>query len=708
MEIREFAESILFARSLDAKLADPGDLTDADPGPPRTAPDEPGRPAELRFKPRESSADASQGPDAVFPGTRHLDRGDARGRVLHYFANHELLAVELMALALVRFPDAPPAFRRGLLKTLRDEQEHTRWYVQRMRECGVAFGELPVSGHLWRLLARMESPLDYVSGLPLTFEQANLDFSREYGRAFAAAGDAETAALLDRIHRDEIVHVGFGLKWFRRWKDPALGDWEAFEKQLRFPLSPSRAKGRTLNLDGRRAAGLDDAFIAELRVFGRSRGRAPTVHWFNPLAEHRIAAGAGFEPNDAQRALVRDLALLPTYLASHEDVVLVPGRPDSAFLAGLQDAGFDLPEFEVLDGARLSAEGVRSRALGGLRPWAWAPDSLELLGPLVPQLPESRRPALPSFGPVQAALYGKAWSAAFLRDWLTSVPAGDWLCGIDEAGVAVASWTEFTHQLGSIRARGHHRVVVKADLGLAGSGMIRLWEHDLLPAQRRWIESHLDAGRRLVVEPWLERIADFSVQLHHEAGDLRILGYTGLENDLRGQFCSNWAEPRFHRRPPMAVIRALAGDAFAGSDPGARVHRLFEELASRLAGPLAAAGHVGALGIDAFVYRDATGRSRLKPIVEINPRHTMGRVTLGLMQHVAPGRRARFRIVGLRDLREAGDPDFVSFAARLRTERPWRREGSPVPRLVEGALCLTDPARAERSLAVLEILPGVG
>ena len=32
-------------------------------------------------------------------------------------------------------------------------------------------------------------------------------------------------------------------------------------------------------------------------------------------------------------------------------------------------------------------------------------------------------------------------------------------------------------------------------------------------------------------------------------------------------------------------------------------------------------GFLGPLGIDAFVYRDATGRARLKPVVEINPRN---------------------------------------------------------------------------------------
>src|SRR5258708_12417449 len=107
----------------------------------------------------------------------------------------------------------------------------------------------------------MENPIDYVAGLCLTFEQANLDFCHDFACGFAVAGDAETARLLDRVYRDEIGHVAYGLKWFRRWKNPDESDWAAFCRQLKFPLSPPRAKGITLNVEGRRAPALEPPFI---------------------------------------------------------------------------------------------------------------------------------------------------------------------------------------------------------------------------------------------------------------------------------------------------------------------------------------------------------------------------------------------------------------------------------------------------------------
>ena len=163
MEIQEFAEKVLFATTLEEKLAPPGsDLTDHRPGPSLAAPEHPGRPAELRFKPAGAR-------NRDFPDLRALEREQERGRLLHFFANHELLATELMALVLLRFPEAPTAFRRGVVQTLQEEQDHTRMYCRRMAECGLSFGAMPVSGYFWRAVSPMTHPIDFVAGLSLTF-----------------------------------------------------------------------------------------------------------------------------------------------------------------------------------------------------------------------------------------------------------------------------------------------------------------------------------------------------------------------------------------------------------------------------------------------------------------------------------------------------------------------------------------------------------
>ena len=444
MELRDFAMRILFATTLEEKLQCPASITDEQPGSPLATPAAPGRPAELHFKPTGTGRDE-------FPGTRRLEQERERGRLLHFFANHELLATELMALVLLRFPDASAAFRKGVLQTLKDEQVHTRLYIQRMKECGIHFGELPVSGYFWRAVSGMENPMDYVASLCLTFEQANLDFARHFARGFATVGDDATAKLLEKIYRDEIGHVAYGLKWFRRWKNPDQSDWDAFCRTLKFPLSPQRAKGFTLNVEGRRVAGLDDAFIAELDVYSQSKGRTPNVFVFNPFAEGHIAQGKAFNPTKHQAQLARDLANLPQFLCRQDDLVLVERRPSVEFLSGIKQAGFALPEFvespdrgsasrstsakgitKQLDAVveteaaaghrpalRKSILSLTERKLGHLRPWAWGPDSVQLLEPIFANLTGEKRTASQSFNPAIAELYSKAWSAELLLNILT-------------------------------------------------------------------------------------------------------------------------------------------------------------------------------------------------------------------------------------------------------------------------------------------------
>jgi len=710
MELRAFAEQVLLGTTLEEKLRQPAGITDEHPGAPLVVPTAPGRPAALRFKPQGSGK-------ADFPGVHRLENERERGRLLHFFANHELLAAELMALALLRFPDAPAAFRRGLLQTLKDEQLHTRLYVQRMSQCGIAFGELPVSGYFWRAVSTMEHPLDYVTGLCLTFEQANLDFCRYFAGGFEAAGDRDTAQLLERIYRDEIGHVAYGLKWFRRWKDPRQSDWDAFCRQLKFPLSPSRAKGITLNVEGRSAAGFDGRFIAELNVHSQSKGRTPGLFLFNPFTEGYLARGRAFSPTQHQRRLAGDLENLPQFLCRQDDIVLVSKRQSVEFLSGIKQAGFPLPEFVEFDlpwteGARrptltnsagsapaICGQNLATRKLGRLRPWAWGPDSLELLAPFFTQVTGEERTTDTSFNPAIATLYSKAWSAAFLRKFLASVEAEPWLCAEHEVGVAVNSLEHALEAIAAIRGRGHHRVVAKEALGLAGHNAIRLWEPQLLETQRRWMAKVLHNGRQLVIEPWLERVEDFSVQMEMGTGGLGLCGYTGLINDRKGQFQANWAAANYHRRIPARILAHFSAPA----DIARRIQDLYGRIFLALEAELRRAGYLGPVSIDSFVYRTPEGASRLKPIVEINPRYTMGRIAVELMQHTCPGSHGLFRLVSQATVRAEGFADFNAYARSLRERVPLLLEGKPVPKIRQGALCLNDPASAQLCLAVFQV-----
>jgi hypothetical protein len=114
-------------------------------------------------------------------------------------------------------------------------------------------------------------------------------------------------------------------------------------------------------------------------------------------------------------------------------------------------------------------------------------------------------------------------------------------------------------------------------------------------------------------------------------------------------------------------------------------------------------GFRGPIGIDAFAYRTAEGAVRLKPVVEINPRYTMGRLTIELMRQACPGRTGLFRLVSRKSLAKDGHAGFSEYVRDLKKRFPLCLEGSPSPRIREGLVCLNDPERAQSCVALFQV-----
>tara|TARA_R110002072_G_scaffold233795_1_gene391360 strand:+ start:32334 stop:33128 length:795 start_codon:yes stop_codon:yes gene_type:complete len=258
MEVRAFAEQVLFSESLAEKLKPAtGEFTDDIPGE-LVDVREPARSDDLKFAPRRAAA-AMPRPGAFKDVAR-------RATAHHIFANHELQALEVMARVALLFPDAPTDFRIGLCRIMQDEQRHTRMHAERAAMLGVDFGTLPINSYIWKKSLDFKSVLDYIATLPLVFEGCNLDHTLEFASFFEAAGDDRSAALMRVIHRDEIEHVAFGIEWLRKLKPAGQTDWDAFCEHLDWPLRPVKAKGDVFQVEARRQAGLSDEFIEKLQL----------------------------------------------------------------------------------------------------------------------------------------------------------------------------------------------------------------------------------------------------------------------------------------------------------------------------------------------------------------------------------------------------------------------------------------------------------
>ncbi len=262
MQLREYAESILAATTLAGKLAPPPEgWVDTEPGE-AVRVEAPARPANLAI----AEARAVKVPPIA--GMQDISQ---RRRILHALANHELQASELFAWMLLAIPAEPASFRRGLVNILVEEQEHCQLYIGRLAAFGGAFGDYPVTGHFWHRMDDVQTPLDFLCVMGLTFENANLDFAGDYARAARAVGDEETAKAIDKVHEDEIRHVAFAWRWLNKWKPEQESCWQTYERTIRYPLSASRARGSVLDREAREQAGLDEEFIAALETSRATR-----------------------------------------------------------------------------------------------------------------------------------------------------------------------------------------------------------------------------------------------------------------------------------------------------------------------------------------------------------------------------------------------------------------------------------------------------
>lgn len=613
MELRAFAERVLLGESLGEKLWEVESFSDVDPGPVQAV-QLPGRPAALRLDARPGRA------RQPLPGQDTFVRDErARGLLLHSFANHELLAMELMALALLRFPDAPPAFRRGLAQTLQEEQLHFRLYLDRMQQLGVQFGEVPVNDFFWRCVADMPAPVDFVRRMSLVFEQANLDFARHYRDRFFEAGDPETAKILQKVLDDEEGHVRLGLHWFRAWKPPGQSDWDFFVEGLEEPLGPSRAKGPIFQGDLREKLGFDKDYIDKLSLWARSRGRPPLVWVMNASAESQVARDApGYTPPQRIRELEEDLTGQLLFLATREDVVLLPNAPSLAWLRSLRDANLPLPETVS------SLTELEGRKLGGLSPWGQSPDMARLQERLAPACVS---PPVLRWGPGWREAYGKDLAVLLRR----RLPPESWLA---------PPWGEVCHSLADLeRCRGNAgEFFVKARFKSSGRDALRLRPGQVLTeAQLRWLERLFREQDSVVVEPWCRRRLDLS--FHYDLGERATFQgicrfFTTEDGRFTGATVGPWQED-----VDPDLRRFLHGD---GKDPR-RMRRIADELGKLIEEALLPRGVRGPVGVDAFVYEADEGL-RLQPLLEINPRWTMGRLALRLGSRLHSGSRARLEL----------------------------------------------------------------
>lgn len=444
----------------------------------------------------------------------------------------------------------------------------------------------------------------------------------------------------------------------------------------------------------------------------------PAIFWFDPSCEEQVAHGrAGFVPGRLPRLLAEDLELLPAYLAGPRDVLLVRRTPRPEFLQRLVSAGFRLPRcVEVPESGLDRRTGERILAGTGasfpdpvveaeplhLRPWGWSPETAAFLAPLASM---RQVEGVTAWNERLARLYSKAFGAEVLENFLRDHSA-PWLCPADAVGVVCSTTSQVTAVLHAIlRPAGAARAVIKAQFGQAGRQQLRVTTPRLEERQQAWLNRVLQNQERVVVEPWLDRVMDLSMHLDIGAtGRAAYRGWVRFLSDDHGQFRGAVISAGEDGSMPAAASAASASSAAPAGLPSRGFADLLGALANHVGVSCTGSGYEGPVGVDMLIYRDAD-RYRLKPVVEINPRFTMGRVALHLAKSLAPGCAGIWSILSVRQVLTAGFDSITGLLEELRRCQPYQcgERG-----LEQGVLSTTDPETAQAFLSLLVVGPSIG
>jgi uncharacterized ferritin-like protein (DUF455 family) len=169
-------------------------------------PERPGRPCRpLLLPPRAMPKRSTAG-----------DQG--RIALLHALAHIELNAIDMTWDLLGRFihEPMPLSFFDDWVTVGGEEASHFALVSQRLEALGAAYGDLPAHDGLWQAAAATGGSLiSRLAVVPLVLEARGLDVSPGMLEKLAAAGDRDSASVLEVIYRDEKRHVACGAKWFR-------------------------------------------------------------------------------------------------------------------------------------------------------------------------------------------------------------------------------------------------------------------------------------------------------------------------------------------------------------------------------------------------------------------------------------------------------------------------------------------------------------
>lgn len=150
------------------------------------------------------------------PSPKNTPLSSFSAHVLHTVAHIELNAIDLAWDTVARFGGLPREFYLDFARVADDESRHLSWCLQRLEELGHEYGEMDAHDMLWLgCFESREDKLDRMAVVPMAQEARGLDAGPRLREKLVGRGDNRSAAIVERITKEELNHVAVGVHWFR-------------------------------------------------------------------------------------------------------------------------------------------------------------------------------------------------------------------------------------------------------------------------------------------------------------------------------------------------------------------------------------------------------------------------------------------------------------------------------------------------------------
>lgn len=401
------------------------------------------------------------------------------------------------------------------------------------------------------------------------------------------------------------------------------------------------------------------------------------VYFFNPTCDFAIANGSqNWQPNQLLHKMEEDLDLLPAYLATPDDGIILYNYPSDSFLDDFQKIEFKFPGFIQKKYRNLAT----LNPIRNIKPWGWSPAThkqTEYLKNLCSD--EFSVSPVFNWNPEIRHFYSRSFAATVLAEVLKNlnkknVLPNNYLPKICQNKTDVEN---------ALNCWG--KIMLKAPWSSSGRGLQPITKTPV--HQKVWekINGIIRDQGFVLAEPLLNKVHDLAFLFDIKKGIISFTGTSHFFTDKNGKYEGNFLNGI--SKPDFQEINSFINEMQV---------KILTELIRVLQNSKLPAVYEGPFGVDMLIYRDDNDELFINPCLEINLRFTMGFVALKIEKMLAEKSNGVFRI-----FYEPGK-SFLSFSNEMRTKHPLIITKSKIE---AGFLTLTEPTPDKKFGAYLLVEP---